>query len=120
MLANKIIIDLYSTSGGKMKKEDYKKFYNENDMVFIALLDKKVCTYVHREEMFEKGMNYGCFIENIPQETPQRVQAMSIAYIKRYRLQEVSNEEFIKLEKENETERVGKAFSVAEEMIAND
>ena len=101
-----------------MPYEEYRKWYDQNDMVYIVLVDCKVYTKVHREVMFEKSMHHGCFIEHYSYDTPNQVEEKALAFAQRIGAVEVSNEEFISLEKEGENQRVAKAFAYAESLIA--
>ena len=120
MKANKIFFDLFSTSGGMMPYEEYRKWYDKNDIVYICLLDVGIYTKVHREEMFKKNMNCGCFIEHCPCRTPEEVTKEALDFITINQLFYTTPDEFIAAEKEAEEERVKKAFSYAENLIAND
>ena len=115
--ANKIFFDLYSTCGGKMPYEEYRKWYDQHDTVYIVLMDKGIYTKVRRQEMFDKGLQYGCFIEHCPYDTPEEVREHALKVVQEHNLMFVEPDEFVKLEKEQEDYRVAKAFQVAEQMI---
>lgn len=116
MKANKIFFDLYSTNGNMPYKE-YRKWYDENDMVYIVLRDTKIYTIVKRTEMFNKGMHNGCFIEHMPYRTPLEVKENALAFAKSIGARFVSVDEFNVLENAMEEQRVRKAFAMAERMI---
>lgn len=118
MKANKIFFDLFSTSGGEISHEDYRKWYDKNDMVYIVLRDKSIYTKVHRKEMFDKNMHCGCFLETRPSRTPKEVRKEALALVKEINAIYVEPNEFIRIEQENEKERVSKAFARAEQLIA--
>lgn len=115
--ANKIFFDLYSTSGGRMPYEEYRKWYDKNDTVYIALLDAQIYTKVARKEMFDKSMHHGCFIEHYSYETPEQVKKSAMRFVEENNLHYCEPDVFIKVEKENENSRVVKAFCEAERMI---
>ena len=117
MKANKILFDLYSTSGGRVPYEEYRKFYEKNDTVYICLRDAGIYTKVARKEMFEKNMTHGCFIEHCPYDTPEEVRVAALHFAEHNDLMFVTPDEFIRIEKENEFTRVTKAFTIAERMI---
>lgn len=119
MRSNKIFFDLYSTSGGTLPYEEYRQWYDRNDTVYIALIDLAIYTKVPRKEMFEKNMHHGCFIEHKSYDTPEEVRSHALDLAERRNLLFVEPDEFIRLEKMNESERVAKAFAIAEQMIAN-
>ena len=117
MLANKIFFDLYSTSGGSMSRDDYKKYYDSHDTVFILLMDAGIYTIVHRQTMFDHNMHHGCFIEHYSFRTPEEVQREALHFVDKYNLKRVEPSEFMRIEKENDGARVAKAFAKAEELI---
>jgi len=118
MRANKIFFDLYSTSGGKIPYEEYRKWYEKNDLVYIVLVDEMIYTKVKRQEMFDKGMNCGCFIEHVCSDTPEEVRSEALRFIERVGASYVSVDEFIAIERKQQNKRVASAFAVAEEMIS--
>ena len=115
----KMIFDLYSTCGGKMPYDEYRKWYDKNDMVYVVLVDEKIYTKCHRNELFDNGLHYGCFIEDLPFDTPELVEKNALETIKRFGCVFTTIDEFKTIEKRKENERVRKAFMIAEEMIAN-
>lgn len=117
MKANKIIYDLYSTSGGKMSHEDYKKFYEKNDEVYIILVDENIYTKVKRQVMFDKGLNLGCFIDHVPCDTPEEVRVEALRLVNDLHCVFVTVDEFKDIEKKKETSRVASAFFTAEQLI---
>lgn len=117
MRANKVIFDLYSTSGGKITPADYKAYYEANNLVYIVLVDEKIYTKVKRDEMFDKGLNCGCFIEHKPSDTPSQVETSANALISTIGARFVSVNDFISIEEKNSANRVKRAFAVAEKMI---
>jgi hypothetical protein len=120
MKADKIIIDIFSTryqSG--MTKEDYQKFYEKNDTVYIILRSEGIYTKCKREKMFDLYLHHGCFIEHDSQLTPEDVRKVALGYVERENLNYVEAEEFKRIEEINRKERVAKAFSIAEKMIAS-
>jgi len=117
MRANKIFFDLFSTSGGTLPYEEYREWYNKHDTVYIALLDAGIYTKVKRQEMFDKGMNLGCFIKHCPMSTPEKVTYAAMKIAEEHNLLFVTPDEFIQIEKSNENHRVAKAFATAERMI---
>lgn len=120
MRANKIFIDLYSTPpSDNITYEEYRKYYKAHNLVYILLLDKKIYTKVGRDEMFEKNMHHGCMLKSIACPTPQDVECVARQLINTYRLQEVTPDNFIALELEDESNRVSRAFELAEQMIRN-
>ena len=120
MRANKIFFDLYSTSGGALPHEEYKKWYDKHDTVYILLMDAGIYTKVPRQEMFDKNMHHGCFIDHYPCKTPEDVQRAAMNVVDSYNLLFVSPDEFIQIEKADEKNRVIKAFATAEKMIRED
>lgn len=117
-MANKLFFDLYSTSGEKMPKEEYKKFYEKNNMVYIVLVDKKIYTKVARQEMFEKGLHHGCFLESYPYDTPKEVETHAMLMVKRVGARYVDPVEFQIIEEQGEQERTQRAFAYAERLIS--
>lgn len=117
MKANKIFFDLYSTSGDLLPYDEYKNYYIKNDIVYICLMDEGIFTKVHRQEMFDKNMHYGCFIEHRCFRTAEDVDEEAIDFIIKYNLVYTTPDEFIKIEHDAESIRVGKAFEYAERLI---
>lgn len=120
MKANKIFFDLYSTSGGTLPKEEYNKYYDEHDTVFICLMDAGIYTKVKRDEMFKRGMFHGCFIDSVCCRTGKEVIETATQFVNKHNLRFVEVDEFIKLEEVNNDVRVANAFATAECMIRND
>ena len=118
MKANKVFFDLYSTSGGKIPYEEYKAWYEKNDIVYIVLVDEKIYTKVKRQEMFDKCLNHGCFLEHLAFETPEEVRSEALEFVKRLGASYVSVDEFIEIEHKQQSKRVASAFAFAEEMIS--
>lgn len=110
MLANKIFIDLFTTNRSKEA---------ENDEVAIVLLDEKIYTLVKRKRMFEMGLNNGCFMERINVEKPNDIIFKAHAFKRKYNLRFTSPEEFQRTEKVSESERIARAFALAEQHIRN-
>lgn len=117
MRANKIFFDIFSTSGARMAKDEYKKWYDQNDTVYICLMDLGIYTKVKRQEMFDTGMHYGCLIENICSETPDQVMQAAMYWVNTHGLTFVSPEDFREAERSGEAKRVQKAFAYAEALI---
>lgn len=119
MNANKIFFDIYSTGGGTgMTKDEYRHYYEQNNVVYIVLVDAGIYTEVERPEMFERGMARGCFIDVQPFRTPKEAKAAAMRLAHAIKARRVSPDEFIAIEQERETRRVAAAFAIAEEMIA--
>ena len=118
MKANKIIYDLFSTSGGTMSHEDFRSWYDKHDEVYIILVDEKICTKVKRQEMFDKGLHYGCFIEHEPRRTPEEVRKDALELANSLNCMFVSPDEFKTIEKAKEQQRIARAFMTAEMLIA--
>lgn len=119
MNANKIFFDIYSTGGGTgMSKDAYRHYYEENDAVYIVLVDAGIYTEVERPEMFERGMTHGCFIDIRPYNTPREAKAAAMCLTHAIGAKKVMPEEFIAIEKQHEAERVSLALATAEAMIA--
>lgn len=118
MRANKIFFDIYSTPGGNMPYEEYRKWYEQNDTVYICLLDMGIYTKVKRSVMFDMGLNYGCFIEHYPSNTPEQAREKALKFVESENLVYVEPEEFKAIEKQGESKRVQKAFAYAEKLIA--
>lgn len=119
MLANKLIYDLYSTSGGTMPYEEYKKWYDSNDIVYVMLMDSKIYTKVKRSILFDKNMHHGCFIECRSYSTPKDVEKNAMKVVNDYNLRYVNSSEFIAIENESEEKRIKEALKIAEHMIAS-
>lgn len=119
MRANKIFYDLYSTSGGTMPYEEYRAWYNKNDTVYIILVDEKIITKVKRQEMFDLNLHNGCFIKNNAYNTPEQVRENALKDAERFGCVFVSPKEFMTIEEKEEEERVAKAFTIAEWLIAS-
>jgi hypothetical protein len=117
MRANKLFYDLYSTSGGTLPYKEYREWYDKHDTVYIILMDAGIYTKVPRQEMFNKNMHHGCFIEHYCFETPEQVAKNALRVVDNYDLMFVSPDEFIKIEKEDENTRTAKAFAYAERLI---
>ena len=124
MRANKLFYDLYSTNAygplQSLSYEDYRKWYDKHDDVYIILVDRRIYTRVKRQEMFNKGLHNGCFIEHFPFNTPEEVRTAALQKVKELDLMFVYPDEFKAIEQQNEDDRVAKAFLMAEQMIAND
>lgn len=120
MKANKIFFDLYSTCGGAMPYDEYRKWYDANDTVYIVLVDAKIYTKVKRQVMFEMGLNNGCMIEHYPFRTPLEVENHAMGFIQNLKAKYFPPKEFQEIEAKCESERVKKAFAYAEQLIAND
>lgn len=118
MKANKIFFDLYSTSGGRVPYDEYRKWYEKNDIVYIVLVDSKIYTKVKRQTMFDMGLWGGCFIEDLAFDTPEEVRASALNIVREIGATYVEPQDFKRIEKQNEQERVSKAFAMAESMIA--
>lgn len=102
------------------------KFYFDNwekangqARVFIVLKSAKIYTVVSRQEMFDKGLFRGCFLETSRLETAKQSAIQAVSFIKEIGARYVSLDEFHAIEKAGETEWVAKAFATAEQMIAN-
>ena len=117
MMANKIFFDLYSTCGGRMPYDEYRKWYDEHNTVYIVLVDAKIYTKVKRETMFDMNLHCGCFLECRAYETPEDVEKSALDMAKRINARYVEPEEFKILEQAKEDMRVAKAFAIAENMI---
>ena len=86
--------------------------------VWIVLRDAKIATQVSKEEFFETCMHHGCFIENEFFETREECNKEAIAMAHHLGCRFVTPEEFRRLEKEGEKDRVAKAFAKAEKLIS--
>ena len=117
MRANKIFFDLYSTPPMGVGYEAYRKLYEANRDVYIALMDAGIYTKVDRNELFDKGMYYGCILEHKCYDTPKQVKEVALRFAEAHGLRYVEPDEFIELEKAKQDERVAKAFALAEAMI---
>lgn len=99
-----------------------KLFYSlrewENGKIFYILLtDCHIYTKVQAEEMFAKHMDCGCFIDFNWFRTQESLEGQ-LEYDKaKYNARFVEPDEFIRIEKGGEADRVRKAFAVAEQMI---
>lgn len=107
MTSNKIFYDTY-----------WRKDQKDDEPVIIVLKDAKIYTILPRGEMFEKGMHHGCFLENKSYETQSEAKAAAMRLTHVIGAKRVTPDEFIELERVNDAERVGKAFALAETMIA--
>lgn len=119
MKANKLYFDLYSTCGDRMPYEEYKKYYQKHNIVYIVLVDEKIYTKVDRETMFKLKLNLGCFISHYPYDTPQEVEQNAMAIINEIKARYVEPNDFISIEKKREPARSLSALALAETMIAN-
>lgn len=115
---NKIIYDIYSTGGGLgMTRDEYAKYYAENDIVYIILVDECVFTRVKRSEMFENNLHLGCFIEHRPSMTADESHRRAIATIKSINAREVTPQQFVEIERRDNDSRTASAFATAEKLI---
>ena len=118
MEANKMFFDLYSTGGAKVPYEKWKKFREEHDDVYIVLRSAQVYCVVKREDMFERGLYMGCFVDSRPSDTPEEVRENALAYARKVGARQVTVDEFEAIEKAENERLVPKALSLAEQMIA--
>ena len=107
MKSNKIFFDTYAS-----KNRDNK------EQVTIVLVDAKIYTIVTRKELFGNGMFHGCFLETKCYESEQEAKANAMRLTHAIGARRVSREEFDAIERQNEQERVSRAFAMAEAMIA--
>ena len=99
----------------------FDTFWPHNDngqgKVIIILRDAKIYTEVARDEMFQKEMTQGCFIQNYSFETVKKAQQAAKQMIKTIKAKKVSVDDFITIEEERAKQRVFKAFKVIENMF---
>lgn len=102
------------------------KFYFDNwekangqARVFIVLKNAKIYTVISRQEMFDKGLFGGCWVETSRLETAKQSAIQAVSFIKEIGARYVSLDEFNAIEKTVDAELVAKAFSTANRMIAN-
>ena len=118
MKANKIFFDIYSTPPRGVSKTEYRKFYDNHSIVYIALLDEGIYTRVHRQIMFDLNMHHGCFIEHLAFETEEDVRNSALQFAQSNDLIFVEPETFIKIEQRKMLTRDASALRIAEEMIS--
>ena len=96
----------------------YFGLQNDETPVFITLLDAGIYTMVSQKTMNEKNMLHGCFLDFESFDDITKVIDYAYNYIKRHNLKFVSASDFINIEKQNEMDRVRKAFSSVNNRIA--
>lgn len=125
MNSNKYIIGLYSSNvdyciDHNLTREEYNKIY-ENSPVYVMLCDEKIITKCkNHNELYEKNLHSGCFIETIPFATNKEVKDYVNYLTMKYKLKNVTNNRFKEIESIKEDERKKEAFALAEKMIASE
>ena len=101
----------------KMIIGDREKIEGVKNAVWVFLRDEKIGTQVSEEEMFESGMHRGCLIEHEFFDTREGARRFAWKVAKEIGAEFVAPEEFLRREALRQSERVGKAFAIAEGMI---
>ena len=101
----------------------YDTFYPHPDadeaaQVVIVLVDAKVYTIVSRRELFDRGMFHGCFLESKCYNTQREAKAAAMRLTHVIGAKRVTVNEFEDIERQDQTERVARAFATTEAMIA--
>lgn len=91
---------------------------NETAQVVIVLRDAKVYTIVTRQELLDRGMFRGCFLESKCYDTQREAKAAAMRLTHAIGARRVSPDELDAIERQGQAARVKKAFATAEAMIA--